>query len=202
MRTDILIIGAGAAALAAANELLSVGHTVTVLEARDRVGGRAWTSYDLAPHPVELGAEYIHGENVTTWKYLEQYRLHTNDQLTVIGVLGWNNGRLAETGDFLRSTAMRMSLATHAAAHDAPAGATLLEAAQMWATANELDPSADDWRVWLSYARQYYAADPDELGATEFGEPTFPGDGQRVLGAYAETCGGRRRPSLHRRASH
>ena len=156
------------------------GERTLVLEARDRVGGRAWTSYDLAPHPVELGAEYVHGENVTTWKYLERYGLHTNDQLTVIGLLGWNNGHLAESGDFLRSTAMRVALSTHAAAHNAPARATLLEAARAWATANELSPSDDDWRVWTSYARQYYAADP-EGGAAEFGEPTFPGDGQRLM---------------------
>jgi len=181
MKTDTLIIGAGAAGLAAARELRDAGHAVTALEARDRVGGRAWTSYDLAPHPVELGAEFVHGENVTTWKYLERYGLHTNDQLSVISLLGWNNGRLADSNDFVRSTAMRLALNTHAAAHDAPAGATLLDAARAWALANKLSPSEDDWRVWTSYARQYYASDPDKIGAAEFGEPTFPGDGQRLM---------------------
>ncbi len=181
MKTDTLIIGAGAAGSAAARELRDARHAATVLEARDRVGGRAWTSYDLAPHPVELGAEYVHGENVTTWKYLERYGLHTNDQLSVIGLLGWTDGRLVHGADFLRSTAMRMALNTHAAAHDAPAGATLLDAARAWAAANQLRPSDDDWRVWTSYARQYYAADPTEVGAAEFGEPTFPGDGQRLM---------------------
>ena len=37
--TDVVIIGAGVAGLAAANELASAGRRVTVLEARDRVGG-------------------------------------------------------------------------------------------------------------------------------------------------------------------
>jgi monoamine oxidase len=181
MDAETLIIGAGAAGLAAARAMHDAGHGVVVMEARDRVGGRAWTSYDLAPHPVELGAEFMHGENIVTWQYLERYGLHANDQLTVINVRGWSNGRLAENNDFLSSTAMRIALNTHAAAHDAPAGSTLLDAARAWAAANELSASEDDWRVWTSYARQYYAADPDEIGAPEFVEPTFPGDGQRLM---------------------
>ena len=149
---DTLIIGAGAAGLGAARELRDAGERVVVLEARDRVGGRAWTSYDLAPHPVELGAEFVHGENVVAWKYLEQYGLHTNDQLTLINIHGWNNGRLVEGGDFLGSTAMRVALSTHAAAHDAPAGASLIGAARAWAAAQGLSPTDDDWAIWTSYA--------------------------------------------------
>jgi monoamine oxidase len=56
-----IIIGAGAAGLAAARALHDAGQRVTILEARDRIGGRAWIAYDLAPHPIELGAEFIYG---------------------------------------------------------------------------------------------------------------------------------------------
>lgn len=62
-RTDVIVIGAGAAGLAAARDLSQAGLRVTVLEARPRVGGRILTVHDgRAPVPFELGAEFIHGE--------------------------------------------------------------------------------------------------------------------------------------------
>jgi len=58
----IVIVGAGAAALAAADELQIRGFgNVVLLEARDRVGGRIWTSSIGDGIPVELGATWIHG---------------------------------------------------------------------------------------------------------------------------------------------
>src|SRR5574337_237265 len=59
--SDILIIGAGIAGLTAAAELSREGIKVTLLEARDRLGGRIFTRHDVAGNPVELGAEFIHG---------------------------------------------------------------------------------------------------------------------------------------------
>ncbi|HEX6065109.1 MAG TPA: FAD-dependent oxidoreductase, partial [Longimicrobiales bacterium] len=45
---DTIIIGAGAAGLAAARDLTEAGRTVLVLEARDRIGGRVHTTVDAA----------------------------------------------------------------------------------------------------------------------------------------------------------
>lgn len=59
-RTDVIVIGAGIAGLAAAHALQAGGHKVVVLEARDRIGGRIWTNHDLGV-PLELGASWIHG---------------------------------------------------------------------------------------------------------------------------------------------
>lgn len=62
-RRDVIVIGAGAAGLAAARDLSQAGLRVTILEARPRVGGRILTIHDArAPVPFELGAEFIHGE--------------------------------------------------------------------------------------------------------------------------------------------
>src|SRR5512143_1016931 len=63
-RTDVLIVGAGAAGLAAAEVLSRGGVTVVVVEARSRIGGRIWTRRIRGwPLPVELGAEFVHGRN-------------------------------------------------------------------------------------------------------------------------------------------
>jgi len=59
---DVVIVGAGAAGLAAARELTARGLHCIVLEARDRVGGRIHTIRSPAsPAPIELGAEFVHG---------------------------------------------------------------------------------------------------------------------------------------------
>ena len=73
VRFDVIVIGAGAAGLAATAELLRGGRSVLLLEARDRIGGRIWTrrEADLTV-PIELGAEFIHGPAPVTRALLEQ----------------------------------------------------------------------------------------------------------------------------------
>jgi monoamine oxidase len=63
MAEDVIIIGAGASGLAAANILSAAGSNVVILEGRDRIGGRIETLHDPAwPLPIERGAEFIHGK--------------------------------------------------------------------------------------------------------------------------------------------
>jgi monoamine oxidase len=69
---DAIVIGAGAAGLAAASTLHAAGLATLVLEARDRIGGRVWTDTGWAAIPIELGAEFIHGEGALTHQLAHQ----------------------------------------------------------------------------------------------------------------------------------
>lgn len=70
---DILIIGAGAAGLMAAYELSKAGKKVIVLEALDRLGGRAYTVHTTSGlTAVELGAEFVHGDLPITLGLLKE----------------------------------------------------------------------------------------------------------------------------------
>lgn len=59
---DVAVVGAGCAGIAAARALVAAGRSVVVLEAGDRVGGRAQTA-KLAGAPFDLGATWLHQAN-------------------------------------------------------------------------------------------------------------------------------------------
>jgi monoamine oxidase len=77
---DVLIIGAGAAGLAAAEALAREKVTVTLLEARERIGGRILNVMDSGGHlPIELGAEFVHGAKNEVWEIIRDAGLETQE---------------------------------------------------------------------------------------------------------------------------
>lgn len=71
---DVIVVGGGFAGVASARELSRAGADVVLLEARDRLGGRTWTS-EFAGHQVELGGTWVHWHQPHVWAELSRYEL-------------------------------------------------------------------------------------------------------------------------------
>jgi monoamine oxidase len=98
MDADVIVLGAGAAGLAAARALAAASLRVVVVEARDRIGGRVMSHpTPRATTPAELGAEYIHGPAPETMALLRTAGAAAVD----VNGDGWIsvNGRLEPLND-------------------------------------------------------------------------------------------------------
>ncbi len=96
---DVVVIGAGAAGLAAAARLAEAGRSVLLLDARDRVGGRIYTRHEpgLAA-PLELGAEFIHGLAPATRQWAQKAGQPVHE--VPDSHWRWQNGTLSQQGSF------------------------------------------------------------------------------------------------------
>ncbi|CAO4155776.1 Pseudooxynicotine oxidase [Methylorubrum aminovorans] len=125
---DVIVIGAGAAGIASARRLIERGLSVAVLEARDRVGGRAITTR-LRGHAVDLGAHWLHAGPINPLVALGKARgepLRRAAQQEHLWI-GRRPGRPAEEAAFSRAFDVADRTITHAAARseDGPASRAL-----------------------------------------------------------------------------
>ncbi|RYY94603.1 MAG: FAD-dependent oxidoreductase [Chitinophagaceae bacterium] len=99
-RYDVLVLGAGAAGLMAAWELSAAGRSVALIEARGRTGGRVHSFHEPGfSLPIELGAEFVHGELPLTRHWRERAVL---GQYAVSGsIWQYKGGRLQQQEDFI-----------------------------------------------------------------------------------------------------
>lgn len=70
--TDVIVVGAGFAGLIAARELTRRGHTVTIMEARDRIAGRTRLEEHLGRN-LELGGTWVHWTQPYVWAEMGRY---------------------------------------------------------------------------------------------------------------------------------
>ncbi len=152
----VIIIGAGMAGLAAARALRAAGHDPLLIEARTRYGGRIWT--DKRYGPVELGAEFIHGDRAATWAAVHAAGLRISpwgsDRRFAWG------GQIAP-GDDPRAQRVVELLATVTAY----AGPDVSAAALLADHAAPADPALTLALRWLANLE---AADPAHLSAAAF----------------------------------
>lgn len=140
----VVVVGAGFAGLACADELAAAGYRVTVLEARNRVGGRVHTLRDLVKgKTVEAGGELV-GPNQPTWMaYAKRFGLKFIE-------LPWNPCDVISLGDGLLApeTARKIWSEMRSALERINAEAKSIDPFRPWASTNaeQLDArSLDDW---------------------------------------------------------
>ncbi len=205
----VLVIGAGAAGLAAARRLHDHGIPVTVLEARDRVGGRILTAYDLAPFPVELGAEFIHGDRVITWELVRQLGLHAFEDPSQYRRYFALDDLLLDASAFEPPLGGSLWGALAAAGAEWVAArrpdTSLAEALRWWVERHGLAAGERWWRLWATLAAIGWSADLEELSVQGTEEETSEGDGERnfrVAEGYSRVVEGLASRGLDLRLSH
>ena len=156
----VLVVGAGAAGLAAAESLVRAGFSVTVLEARSRIGGRAFTD-SVGGQIFDAGAAYVHFRERNPWVEIAE-RLG----VPLVHHRGWGGGRgfdggtpLAESFREERNAARR----------------------RLWDRMEERDPGAGDCSIadvvgpddeigrWVGtrYAQQAIGEEPQNVSVAD-----------------------------------
>ncbi|EPG37058.1 flavin monoamine oxidase family protein [Acinetobacter colistiniresistens] len=90
---DVAVIGAGCAGVVAARDLSNAGHTVVLLEARDRIGGRTFTG-EAFGRQVEFGGGYAHWTQPYIWRELQRYGIGLNPPTEVDKTVWFADGKL------------------------------------------------------------------------------------------------------------
>lgn len=87
MKQKVLVVGAGASGICAADRLVANGFDCVVLEASDHVGGRVRALEGFADVPIELGAEEVHGPDNSVAKLAEEAGIETIHHITTEDML-------------------------------------------------------------------------------------------------------------------
>jgi len=133
--TDVAIIGGGAAGIAAARRLYDAGVECLIVEARSRLGGRAWTIADAAGFALDLGCGWLHSADRNPWVAIAEAQGRTVDRTAP----PWSQPSLPsafpladqhEFGEAMQQFFERLSAAV-ANGDDMPASA-LLEPGNRW----------------------------------------------------------------------
>jgi monoamine oxidase len=77
---EVVIIGGGAAGVAAGRRLGEAGVDALIVEARDRLGGRSWTVTDASGFPLDLGCGWLHSADRNSWREIAEARGLTIDR--------------------------------------------------------------------------------------------------------------------------
>jgi monoamine oxidase len=171
---DLVVVGAGAAGLAAARSALACGLTVAVLEAKDRIGGRAHTDTETFGVPWDRGAHWLHHAHHNPFTAFADQEGFAYQQSPIPRRLwggGWADAALeAELGDYYERAFAAIDRA----------GTAGLDVA-----ASEVIPPHPRFRAMFeSWSAALSGADPERISTLDYGRYDADAGNWRVVGGY------------------
>jgi monoamine oxidase len=145
----IAIIGAGFAGLTAARALKAAGHTVTILEARDRVGGRVHTKAAADGTPVDVGGQWIGPGQDRVLALADELGVETFASYETGENLCLFNGELMRFSGILPPHAPEAVAETEATFQALDELAATVDAERPWASPNAKELDSQTFEAWI-----------------------------------------------------
>jgi monoamine oxidase len=186
MQPDVVIVGAGAAGVGAGLELQARGVPFVILEAADRVGGRAFTDHASLPGHWDQGCHWFHSADVNplvAWadRLGSDYEVRESFGAMMV----WQGGRWLERG----------AAEAASAAIDAAIGAIYTGAEALGDTGGdrsvaEVLPRGGDWAgIVRSIARLMTSADPEDVSMRGYADYADTEVNRAVRGGLGDLIG-------------
>jgi len=171
---DLIVVGAGAAGLAAARRAQALGLRVTVLEAKDRIGGRAWTDTTSLGVPWERGANWLHDAERNLFRRYADEIGFAYDRKSAERRL-WSGGRF--------DSALRAALDDYGAAAFAAVEAAGA-AGQDVAAAAVIPPDPRFGRLFAPWFAALNGIEAERMSTLDFARAAFDGGNWRLETGY------------------